>query len=129
MTFDFLGFTHYWALSKKGCWTVMRKTAKGRLARAIKKIGEWCKKFRCLPIREQHRVLCAKVRGHYAYYGITGNYRSLSCFCQEVAIQWKEWLGRRGNDVTFTWDWLNKLLDWLPLPRPRIVHSAYIAKP
>jgi RNA-directed DNA polymerase len=129
MTFDFLGFTHYWALSKRGSWMVMRKTAKGRLARAIKKIGEWCKENRCLPIREQHRILCAKVKGHYAYYGITGNYRSLSCFVQEVAILWKFWLDRRGNAGTFTWDWLNKLLEWLPLPRPRIVHSVYVAKP
>jgi RNA-directed DNA polymerase len=48
-------------------------------------------------------MLCAKVKSHYAYYGITGNYRSLSCFVQEVTILWNFWLNRRGNAVAFTW--------------------------
>jgi RNA-directed DNA polymerase len=128
-TFDFLGFTHYWGRSKKGSWWVMRKTAKGRLARAITRIGEWCEKHRQLPLREQHKTLCAKVRGHNAYYGITGNYRSLSLFLREVARRWRFWLNRRGNDVSFTFEKLDKLLKWLPLPRPVVVHSVFKAKP
>ena len=122
-TFDFLGFTHYWALSRKGSWIVKRKTAKGRLARAVTRVGSWCKKVRHLPIREQHRALCAKVRGHCAYYGITGNFRSLANFIYVVERQWKFWLNRRGNAVRFTWDKLQALRARLPLPRPRIVHS------
>ncbi len=128
-TFDFLGFCHYWGRSKKGSWVVMRKTAKGRLARAITRIGEWCQANRQLPTREQHKGLCAKVRGHNAYYGITGNYRSLSLFVREVARRWRFWLNRRGNDVQFTFVKLDNLLKWLPLPRPRVVHSVYQAKP
>jgi len=128
-TFDFLGFTHYWGRSRKGSWVVMRKTAKGRLARAATRIGDWCKKNRQRPIREQHETLCAKVRGHNAYYGITGNYRSLRLFVSEVAERWKAWLNRRGNDVRITVGKMAKLLEWLPLPRPTVVHSIYKAKP
>ena len=128
-TFDFLGFCHYWGRSRKGPWVVMRKTAKSRLARAISRIGEWCEKHRRLPIREQHKALCAKVRGHNAYFGITGNYRSLGLFVRGVAGRWRFWLNRRGNDVSFTFEKLDKLLEWLPLPRPSVVQSVYKAKP
>ena len=129
MTFNFLSFTHYWGRSRKGKWVVFRKTAKGRLARAITRIGEWCRDNRSLTIKEQHQKLCAKIQGHCAYYGITGNYRSLELFVNEVARQWRTWLDRRGNDVRFTWGKFNALMEWLPLPRPRVVHSARVAKP
>jgi hypothetical protein len=46
-----------------------------------------------------------------------------------VARQWRTWLDRRGNDVRFTWGKFNALMEWLPLPRPRVVHSARVAKP
>lgn len=51
-TFDFLGFTHYWGLSRKHNWVVQRKTAKGRLKRAIRKVYQWCKGHRHLPVEE-----------------------------------------------------------------------------
>ena len=79
-TFDFLGFTHYWGKSRKGHWVVMRKTAKNRLARAIGNVHLWRKSNRHQPVSEQHRALAQKLRGHYSYYGITGNMRSLSTF-------------------------------------------------
>jgi group II intron reverse transcriptase/maturase len=37
-TFDLLGFTHYWGLSRKGKWIVMKQTAKGRLSRSLRRI-------------------------------------------------------------------------------------------
>ena len=83
-TFDLLGFTHYWKVSRKGSWVIARKTAKSRLARAVKKIAQWCKTYRHLPVKEQHKALARKLRGHYAYYGITGNGRSLRRFRHQV---------------------------------------------
>jgi hypothetical protein len=37
-TFDFLGFTHYWARSRRGYWVIKRRTARKRLRRAMKSI-------------------------------------------------------------------------------------------
>ena len=37
--FDLLGFTHYWGRSRRGRWVVKRKTATGRLRRALKRIN------------------------------------------------------------------------------------------
>lgn len=79
-SFDFLGFTHHWARSRKGGWVVKQKTAKGRFTRALQRIKEWCQQNRHQAIGEQCAVLTQKVKGHYGYYGIAGNSASLGRF-------------------------------------------------
>jgi group II intron reverse transcriptase/maturase len=124
-SFGFLGFTHYWARSRRGKWVVKQKTMKSRLVRAIRRVGQWCKTHRHLPIAVQHHALTLKVRGHYAYYGITGNYRALQGFLRAVSRQWRRWLGRRSQAGRRPWGWYNKLLVRMPLPQPKIYHSVY----
>ena len=87
-TFDLLGFTHYWGRSRNGYWVVKRKTARSRLRRAILAASEWCRRNLHQPVAEQHRTLCQKLRGHFAYYGITGNSWSLSSFREAVTDTW-----------------------------------------
>jgi group II intron reverse transcriptase/maturase len=122
-TFDLLGFTHYWGRSLKGNWVVKRKTACVRLTRALRRIRLWCRVNRHEPLVNQHRTLVRKVKGHYGYYGITGNGRALSNFVRSVERAWKKWLGRR-NNKGISWERTTKLLAVFPLPRPRIVHSV-----
>jgi group II intron reverse transcriptase/maturase len=128
-SFDFLGFTHYWSRSQKGNWVVKRKTAGSRLHRAIRRIGEWCRLNRHLPIREQYRALCLKLQGHYAYYGVLGNYCCLSRFRYEVMRLWRKWLARRRRRGYLGWSWFTRLLQVLPLPLPRVRASPHAAKP
>jgi hypothetical protein len=52
---------------------IKRKTSSGRFRRALARIWDWCKQHRHRPVPEQHRQLCRKLLGHYAYYGITSN--------------------------------------------------------
>lgn len=124
-TFDLLGFTHYWGLSRQGRWVIQQKTALNRLSRALKTISRWCRLNRHHPIIEQHRTLTRKMRGHYAYYGITGNARALNAFQLVVHHIWRKWLGRRKRDGQLTWDAITQMLQRYPLPRPMIVHSVY----
>ena len=124
-TFDLLGFTHYWGRSWRGRWVVMRQTASDRLSRAVKKIAQWCRAHRHDPIDVQHRTLSQKVRGHYAYYGITGNARALGNFLVAVQRCWRKWLDRRNCERVMLWERFNRLLKHYPLPPPRIVHSVY----
>jgi len=128
-SFDFLGFTHYWSRSLKGNWVVKRKTAGSRLHRALRRISEWCRLNRHLPIREQYRALCQKLQGHYAYYGVLGNYRCLDRFRYEVVRLWRKWLARRRRRGSLGWSWLTRLLQVLPLPRPRVRASPSAATP
>jgi len=122
-TFDLLGFTHYWGKTRRGGWAVKRKTMSKRLSRAVRSIAQWCRMYRHLPVREQHAKLSQKVRGHYAYYGITGNARALSGFLYAVHRAWQKWLNRRNSRREMTWERFNRLLKRYPLPPPRIVHS------
>ncbi|MHB8899030.1 MAG: group II intron reverse transcriptase/maturase [Thermoguttaceae bacterium] len=122
-TFDLLGFTHYWGRGRRGHWMVMRKTSSKRLTRAVRSVAQWCRKNRHRPVSDQHAKLCQKVRGHYAYYGITHNSRSLQGFREAVTRAWRKWLSRRNSRREMTWERFARLLTRYPLPRPRIVHS------
>ena len=79
-TFDFLGFTHFWARSRRGYWIVKRKTASSRFSRAVRSIDKWCRHNRHQPIGSQQQKLNQKIHGHCAYYGITGNGPALARF-------------------------------------------------
>jgi len=121
-TFDFLGFTHTWVKSRKGNDVVRQTTAKGRLARALTAIADWCRNNRHRPMREQHGRLSMALTGHYAYYGITGNIWQLRRYRQQIAKTWHRWLERRTRGTRLTWASFNAFLARHPLPRARIVH-------
>jgi group II intron reverse transcriptase/maturase len=125
-TFTLLGFTHYWGRSWRGNWVVKRKTASRRLSRAIRSIAQWCRFHRHRPIGEQQHTLSQKLRGHFAYYGITGNSKSLSWFRHEVVRCWRKWLNRRNRERSLDWDLFTRLLERYPLPPARVVHSVYV---
>jgi RNA-directed DNA polymerase len=120
-TFDFLGFTHVWGRSRKGKDVVRQVTAKGRFARALAAVSEWCQRNRHQPIQRQHAHLSAMLRGHYGYYGITGNGRRIRWYLHQVERIWKKWLSRRGRHGNFRWDRLRELLRRHPLPPARIM--------
>lgn len=123
--FDLLGFTHYWDRSLKGFWVVKRRTAQDRLTRAVKKIAEWCRKHRHDPVPEQHRDLSRKLKGHDAYYGVTGNWPALKRFHEAAADAWRLWLNRRSQKAQMWWPTFKLLLGRYPLPEPLVVHSVY----
>jgi group II intron reverse transcriptase/maturase len=122
-TFDFLGFTHYWAKSRRGYWVIKRKTARKRQRRSIKSLWQWCKENRHLPLEEQYRMLCLKLRGHYQYYGVRSNYRQLEQVHQQAMKGWRYWLNRRDNQRKMIWDKFKEILTIYPLPKPRIIHA------
>lgn len=121
--FDFLGFTHYWGKSRRGFWTVKRKTSGKKLRKAIRKVFEKCKEQMHEPVKEQWQSLSRTLRGHYAFYGITFNEIGIKGYYEAAKRAWKMWLGRRTNDAQMTWDRFNKLLERYPLPKPHIVHK------
>jgi RNA-directed DNA polymerase len=123
-TFDFLGFTHYWAKSRRGQWVIKRKTASSRLSRSLQAISVWCRIHRHQLLAEQHAALTLKLRGHYQYYGITGNSAALGTFARAVTHCWFKWLRRR-HRTRPSWAWFQRLLARFPLPSPRAIHSLY----
>jgi len=126
--FDFLGFTHHWGTSSHGRDTVMRRTAKDRFKRALRDISHTCRAMRHEKLEEQRQVLAGKLRGHYAYFGITHNRSRVRRLWDLTKRLWRKWLDRRSQQHAMPWDRFERLLARYPLPLPRIVHS-YVASP
>ncbi len=125
-TFDFLGFTHVWVRSRQGKDVVRQSTAKNRFARALASVGDWCRHNLHRAIGEQHLHLSRVMRGHFAYYGITGNGRRLRWYAHQVERIWQKWLSRRGQQGSFLWTRLHELLQRHPLPSAKIVHRYIV---
>ena len=124
-TFDFLGFRHYWGRSRKGHPTMKRKTISSRLSQKLNTVAKWCRAHRHEPVSEQQATLSRKLMGHYHYYGLTHNYRSLNSYYRGVCRIWRKWLNRRSRKRDLSWPVFNRLLKRHPLPLPRVVHSVY----
>src|SRR4029077_8854805 len=101
-SFTFLGFSHVWGRSRTGKNVVRQVTAKNRYARALAAVTAWCRVNRHQSIPHQHAHLAAMMRGPYAYYGITGNFRRISWYARQVATIWQKWLSRRDRRSRFS---------------------------
>ncbi len=122
-TFEFLGFVHVSARSRRGKFMVKVKTMKKRLKRSLKAAEKWCKAHRHDPVKDQQAILNAKLRGHYQYYGRASNYHSLRQFYKGVRGIWRKWLNRRTRGTTLYWDQYQQLLRRHPLLLPQITHA------
>ena len=127
-SFDFLGMTHYWAPSRKGTWIVKQRTARDRFSRASIAAKERCQRMKHAPVAIQHRVLSLLLRGHYGYYGITGNGDALARFRHEVERHWGRALARRSGR-RFAWVRFKTVLERYPLPMPRPPRSVAPSEP
>jgi RNA-directed DNA polymerase len=124
-SFDLLGFTHYWGRSRNGHWVVKRQTSKSRFLRGQKALAAWLGANRHNAIADQHRTLSQKLRGHFAYYGITGNADALNRFRRGAIGLWRKWLGRRHRGGEVPWERMYRLLERYALPPAIVVHSVY----
>jgi RNA-directed DNA polymerase len=124
-TFDFLGFTWYWRRARNERWVVTCKTRRARLSRIIRSVYGWCRCHRHLPIGEQHAALVRRVRGHYNYFGVSGNVHSLQAVAHAVKRMWFKWLRRRSQRARLTWQRFEDLLRAHPLPVPRVVADVW----
>ena len=120
-TFDFLGFTLYWQRARSGRWGMTCKTRQARLRRSVKAIAEWCRGHRHQPVKVQHAALTRRLQGHFNYFGVSGNFRSLLLLVEQTKRVWYKWLRRRSQQAHLTWEKFGELLKRLPLPRPRIM--------
>jgi len=125
-TFDFLGFTHYMGTSRKGKRILKRKTSSKKLRMSLKRLNEWMKRNRHRPVKQIIHLLNQKLQGHYGYYGITFNYRAVSCYHERVRRILHKWFNRRGGKPAYTWErFVGQVLEHHPLVKPRIVHKYY----
>jgi group II intron reverse transcriptase/maturase len=125
-TFDFLGFTHFSDKTRKGGFKLGRKTSGKRLVSKCREITKWFKKIRNLmKMKDWWKTLSAKLRGHFQYYGVSGNYRSIKAYYKHTIRMLYKWLNRRSQKKSMNWANFNKYLGCYPVPKPRIIHNFY----
>jgi RNA-directed DNA polymerase len=119
--FTFLGFELYWLPDRQGVPRVTRRTARKKLQAACRRMAEWIKQYRHLPGREFVRRVNARLRGHYNYYGVRGNFRALKRFFDWAMVCTLKWLNRRGGKrKSLTWEQFPQVLDRVKIARPGI---------
>jgi hypothetical protein len=118
----FLGSTQplYWRRTRKGGWVLGMKTRKARLRKAVTAIGEFCRRHRHDPLKEQHVALTRRLNGHFNYFGVNGNLRALSVLLCYTGRAWYKWLCRRSQRKRLNWKRFGDLLKIFPLPKPTI---------
>jgi len=119
-TFDFLGFTFYWRRTRTGHWRMGCKTRRASLRRAKQAVYDWCRRHRHQPVEAQHAALSRRLRGHFNYFGVSGNFGSLQRLVEATKRAWYKWLCRRSQRKRLTWERFTDLLRQRPLPHPRI---------
>jgi len=126
-TFDFLGFTHFCDQTRKGYFKLGRKTRRKKFNEKLKEMNVWLKAVRnMVEIKDWWKVLAAKIRGHYEYYGISGNYASLRAFYGRTCKLVFKWINRRSQKKDMNWKQFMDYLKRFPLPKPEIKHNIYI---
>jgi group II intron reverse transcriptase/maturase len=120
-TFDFLGFTLYQRRTLRGRWRLACKTRRARLGRAIQAVYAWCRGPRHEAVKVQHAGLRSRLQGHFNYFGVNGNLKSLACLLWHARRAWYKWLSRRSQRTRWTWERFQDLLRDFPLPTPRVI--------
>jgi len=129
-TFDFLGFTHYCGKNRKGKFILFRKTSRKKFRMKCRQMNTWLRKIRnSVKTKDWWSVLQAKLRGHYQYYGVSGNMRSLEQYYSLVERMVLKWLNRRSQCKSFNWEGFRRYREHYPLPRPKLVHNFYTLSP
>ena len=126
-TFNFLGFTLYCSVdSREGFYRVKAKSNRKKLISKLKKLNEWLKEHRHFEVKDIMKRINQSLMGHYRYYGVTDNTKSLEGFKQMVVSLLYKWLNRRSQKRSYTWDtFSNGLLVTFPIIQPKIYVSLF----
>jgi group II intron reverse transcriptase/maturase len=125
-TFNFLGFTHFCDKTRTWKFKVGRTTDQKRFRAKMKQMKIWLKSVRnTAPVKDWWPILCAKLRGHFQYYGVSGNYRGIKRFYYLTVRLVLKWLNRRSQKKSFNWERYLSYLAKYPLPKPKVYHNLY----
>ena len=119
-TIYFLGFTLYCTRNQKGNFRIGMRTEKSRVRRALMRLQDQMRRMRHSPIPEQANHLNQMLRGHYAYYGIAGNFRAMQRVHRAVERYWRKMLSSRSWKGTVWWKQFQPIKTQFPLLRPRL---------
>lgn len=125
-TFDFLGFTHYCSKTRDGRFAVKVKTSRKKFTAAVKREKLWLKAVKNrVPLPKIWSTLASKLRGHYEYYGVSGNFEGIKRYDEQVLRLTYKWMNRRSQKKTWNWETFRDYLNHHPLPKPKLTYALY----
>lgn len=124
-TFDFLGFTHFCGVTKDGRFSLQVKTSRKKYKAAIRAQKDWLKAMRQQPIKDSWPLLAAKLRGHYNYYAVSGNFAAVQRYYAQTGVLIFKWMNRRSQKRTWNWEQFQVYLERHPLPQPKVTYAIY----
>jgi group II intron reverse transcriptase/maturase len=125
-SFDFLGFTMYWRRNRKGLgWHLASKTRSARLSKTVQTIYDLCRRQRHEPIAVQHKALVSRIRGHFGYFGVNENQKSLKSLVYWSKRAWHKWLNRRSQRSRLNWKRFLDLYKDYPFPNPKVYTNIW----
>jgi hypothetical protein len=119
-TIYFLGVVLYCTRNQKGNFKVGMRTEKSRLHRSLSHLRDLMRRCLHLPVREQAININRVLRGHYAYYGIAGNFRALPRVHRATERYWRKMLSSRSHKGHITWEVFHRIKERYPLQRPKL---------
>jgi RNA-directed DNA polymerase len=121
-SFDFLGFEFRWGKDRAGKPHVNKRTARKSLRNSLTRFKLWCKENRHRHLPDLFKVLNAKLRGYFNYFGVRGNLPSLALFhYQAIRFLWK-YLNQRSQRKSYNWEGFKQLLAQFGIVKPHIVN-------
>jgi len=123
-SFEFLGFEFRWGQNRHKRPQVKCRTMRGKLRKACRDIEAWIKGNRHKGIRPLMATLARKLRGHWNYYGVHFNSKSLWRYYGHACSVVHKWLNRRSQRRSFTWERFLAMLDRYCIPKPCITEKS-----
>lgn len=125
-SFDFLGFTFYLGLTKRGIVVPKLKSSGKKLRNKLTKVNLWCKENRSdYPLLELWETFCRKLRGHVQYYGVSFNYKAVQGFIFKSVRIFFKWINRRSQKKSMNFDKFALFLLKFPPPKSKICHRLF----
>jgi RNA-directed DNA polymerase len=125
-TFNFLGLTHYCSVSRRGKFLMKVKTDKQRMNNKLKEMNQWLKATRNrVKIEVLWKSISVRLRGHYNYYGVSSNSRSIQNFYYQTVRLTFKWVNRRSQKKSFNVTEFYKYLERHPLAKPALAYNMY----
>lgn len=119
-TFDFLGFTHINGKTRNGCYRVVHRTSQKKLSVKRQAMKQWLRLNMHKPVSDIIKGLNLRLMGHYRYYGISGNTKSMEKYHYYCVTTLFKVLRRRGQKKRMNWETFNRILNTMGVAKPRI---------
>ena len=100
------------------------RTEKSRIRRTLATLRDLMRRMRHVPVREQAVNLSRLLRGHYAYFGVAGNFRALERIARAVERYWRKMLSSRSRKGHIPWDVFHQIKARYPVAATTLTSPA-----